>query len=474
MVFKLWIGLAVAISVLSEITEEEDVWVLTDENFQEALDLQPDLLVEFYAPWCGHCKKLAPEYSKAAKKLKANNPPIHIAKVDATVNSKLASKYKVEGYPTLKYFINKSPLEYSGGRTEDTIVSWVLKRNTPALSFSETLADLQSFIEKHKIVAVLFSQKETAEAKAFDLVSKAIESVTFTLSTDQAALIKYAVTEPAIVLFKQFDDKRVDYAGRYTQSDITKFIEDNRLPWVLPFGDDAIDQIFKKSTPALFLFANAYAEYQNDLETLSKELKGVLLVSYADLRAPDNGKLGEYLGVTPAAQPTAVIVDTRSGLQKFRLEGVVSFNTLKEFTKNWKNKKLEPYLKSEDIPANDFDNGVRVLVGKNFEQVAFDKTKDVLVEFYAPWCGHCKSLAPEYEKLAFELRKVDSVVIAKMDATANEANGVNIKGFPTIKFYPANNKNPVEFEGERNFEGLLKFVNEKASIKFDGPSKIDL
>ena len=70
MVFKLWIGLAVAISVLSEITEEEDVWVLSDENFQEALDLQPDLLVEFYAPWCGHCKKLAPEYSKAAKKLK--------------------------------------------------------------------------------------------------------------------------------------------------------------------------------------------------------------------------------------------------------------------------------------------------------------------------------------------------------------------------------------------------------------------
>jgi thiol-disulfide isomerase/thioredoxin len=78
---KLWILSLIALISFAEISEEDGVWVLNDENFNEALEKQPDLLVEFYAPWCGHCKKLAPEYSKAAKKLSANIPPIKIAKV---------------------------------------------------------------------------------------------------------------------------------------------------------------------------------------------------------------------------------------------------------------------------------------------------------------------------------------------------------------------------------------------------------
>lgn len=55
--------------------------------------------------------------------------------------------------------------------------------------------------------------------------------------------------------------------------------------------------------------------------------------------------------------------------------------------------------------------------------------KDVLIEFYAPWCGHCKSLAPKYDALAEKLAGVPSVMIAKMDATENEidVDGVRLK-----------------------------------------------
>lgn len=75
------------------------------------------------------------------------------------------------------------------------------------------------------------------------------------------------------------------------------------------------------------------------------------------------------------------------------------------FIQEWKDGKIEKHLKSEDIPATQ-DEAVRVIVGKSFQSEVVDSGKDVLLEFYAPWCGHCKKLAPIYEELAAELKDV--------------------------------------------------------------------
>lgn len=80
---------------------------------------------EFYAPWCGHCKSLAPEWSAAASKTKKLNPPVLLAKVDADKHSELASKYGVSGYPTIKVFKNGKESEYDGPRESKGIVKFV-------------------------------------------------------------------------------------------------------------------------------------------------------------------------------------------------------------------------------------------------------------------------------------------------------------------------------------------------------------
>src|SRR5688572_2785582 len=78
---------------------DKDVIILEDGNFDKVLMQSEDAwFVEFYAPWCGHCKSLEPEWNKMAAQLKDS---VKVAKVDATVHTQLASRFGIQGFPTI-------------------------------------------------------------------------------------------------------------------------------------------------------------------------------------------------------------------------------------------------------------------------------------------------------------------------------------------------------------------------------------
>lgn len=108
------------------------------------------------------------------------------------------------------------------------------------------------------------------------------------------------------------------------------------------------------------------------------------------------------------------------------------------------------------------------LIPKNFDKVVLKSGKPTLVEFFAPWCGHCKNLAPVYEELgqAFAYAK-DKVQIAKVDADAEKdlAKRFNVQGFPTLKWFDGKSDKPVDYEGGRDLESLSSFVTKKTGIK---------
>lgn len=122
----------------------------------------------------------------------------------------------------------------------------------------------------------------------------------------------------------------------------------------------------------------------------------------------------------------------------------------------------EPHLKS--MPAlreNPTDQGtIFSLVGENFLDTV--NSHNVLIKYYAPWCGHCKKLEPIYKDLAAKYNIPNSdVLIAKFDATMNdvplEVTDL-IQGFPTLKFHRKSATGSVHYAGDRNLDTLIEFI----------------
>ncbi|KAI5610948.1 protein disulfide-isomerase A6 precursor [Silurus asotus] len=145
--------------------DKKDVVELTDDNFDRlVLDSNDVWLVEFFAPWCGHCKNLEPEWTAAASQVKEQTGGrVKLGAVDATVHQGLASRYGIRGFPTIKIFRKgDEPADYQGGRTRSDIIAHALdlfSDNAPAPELLEILNEdvVKKTCEDHQlcIIAVL-------------------------------------------------------------------------------------------------------------------------------------------------------------------------------------------------------------------------------------------------------------------------------------------------------------------------------
>merc|ERR1719491_36299 len=351
-------------------SDDNEVYTLDEFNFAGAIreDAADIWFVKFFAPWCGHCKKLAPTWEALAVELKDR---VQIATVDVTTNERLAKHMGVEGYPTLILFKNGKMVEYSGARSQEDLSKFALETD-PETPIPELIPS--------------------------DVVKLEPTDESFAVVQTGNWFVKFYAPwcGHCKKLAPTWDDLATELKGEVNVAKVDVTAENAETTFAGRFGI--------KSFPTLLLFKDGkMVKYEGARE----------LAPLAAWARGDEGEMAEI----PEAEVEKAMWSEDGEVVDLSGEGV-------------------------------FDALTKVAEGG--EEVW-------MVKFYAPWCGHCKALAPIWEEVATELK--GKVNVGKVDVTQNEPLGhrFEVQRFPTLMLFKGG-KMVVHDSEERTKESMVAWA----------------
>eukprot|EP00172_Hildenbrandia_rubra_P000029 Plantae.Rhodophyta-Hildenbrandia_rubra.ctg10133.p1 GENE.Plantae.Rhodophyta-Hildenbrandia_rubra.ctg10133~~Plantae.Rhodophyta-Hildenbrandia_rubra.ctg10133.p1 ORF type:complete len:520 (-),score=166.96 Plantae.Rhodophyta-Hildenbrandia_rubra.ctg10133:1531-3090(-) len=455
---------------------ESAVTVLNKENFDEIISKEKLVLVKFYAPWCGHCKAMKEDFEKAAEELKGKAV---LADLDATVEKELAEKHGVKGFPTLKLFGDGELLsDYKGGRDKKSLVSYIERASLPSISELGSKDEVDKFVEenKEKIVFIgvaLEEQKSKFKGLSMTMRDNLPDDLVFCTVEDAGFLkgVKEGLKKDQVVVVR--DDGTVGVFLNEKDDDLESFVKTNSVPLYGELTRDNAAIYTELPHPIYVLFQDPKSK-REDLEAdaieMAKNHRGSGKIAFCWVNEVELKSFKEYVGLKDK-DPAVLIYSFKTDVKYLMSEEYTKEAAVK-FVQDFVDDKLKPTMKSAPVPETN-DEPVKVVVGETWSKIVADESKDVLIEQYAPWCGHCKRLAPILDELAKDLESVETLVIAKMDATANDApQDFKAKGFPTMHFFPAGGKDPIPYDGGRDKKAFLEFFQKHATHKFEVPEAV--
>nr|XP_033780592.1 protein disulfide-isomerase A3-like [Geotrypetes seraphini] len=422
--------------------------------------------------------RLVPEYEEAALRLQGIAV---LAKVDCTVNTETCDNYDITSYPVLKLFHNGVESgTYEGSATAAAIVRYMKKQMNPVSQEIKTQAELDNFISDPDIGIVgFFADIRNSNWMTFMKAESSLEIYRFAYTSAPELLQKYSVDKEGIILFRplhlqsKFEDSYVRFKGTISITRLKKFIQKHILGLCPVMTVENREQF--NGQDLMMVFYNV--DYDKNPRGTSYWRNRVMMIAKGFRDAGEKlsytianwdefeFELPEF-GLQKGNEDTPVVAIRTTAGHKYVMQETFTTDgkALDLFLQRYFNGKLKRFFKSQPIPETN-DDPVKEVVADNFDEIVNSQTKDVLINFYAPWCGLCKTLEPKYQELAEMLKEDSNIVVAKMDATANDVPPpYDITGFPTIYFVPMEAKQfPKVYEGDWRVRDLLSYLEKKST-----------
>ncbi|KAM3750630.1 hypothetical protein ACB098_04G049900 [Castanea mollissima] len=331
------------------------------------------------------------------------------------------------------------------------------KQVAPASVEIKSVEDAASLIGENKILIVgIFQQFSGEEFDNFTALAENLRfDYKFGCTLDAKLLPKggSSVDRPTVRLIKPFDELFVDF----------QFVEDASLPIVTLFDKDPsnhpfVIKFFNSPNAKAMLFLNFTGDHVDSFKSkfhdiaLHNKGKGISFL-IADVEA-SQGPL-EYFGFKDDLVPLLFIL--KNDGQKY-LKPNLEPEHIAPWLKQYTGGNLKPFIKSEPIPETN-NEPVKVVVAESLHDMVFNSGKNVLLEFYAPWCGLCKKLAPILEEVAVSFENDTDVLIAKLDATENDipSDNFEVQGYPTL-YFKSTSGILLKYDGNKTKEEIIDFI----------------
>ncbi|XP_041371887.1 probable protein disulfide-isomerase A4 [Gigantopelta aegis] len=496
-----------------DIAGHENIHHLSQANFDKVVGEKKSVLIMFYAPWCGHCKAMKPAYCEAATKLITEGIGGAIAAIDATVETALAAKYNVKGYPTLQYFKNgEFAFEYTKGRSVDDIVNFMIDPQAPPPpepDWSDEKSDVlfppgdefETFIKKEKSVLVVFYAPWCGHCKemkpAFTAAATRLKTEVPTAKMAAFNVVQYKDLAqrydvkiiPKLTYFENGEEKMV-YTGGRTEDELVAFMKNPQVPSTPP-EPSATPPTPSTPPPPTPPPETDWADEKSDTNFLTsdnfepfiKKEKSVLVMFYAPWcghckrMKPDFFSAATRLKKEEPSAKLAMVDSTKYKdiSQKYDVKGFPTLIYFKdgEQQSNYKDGRKEDdlvaFMKRNSKPTepvwSSIPSSVRHLTTDSFAE-SLRNQKAALIVYYTPGCDECSKLRDAYQDAAEELKKNKKRLLAAVDCSKQRelCDKEGVKTYPTIKLFVKGDF-LVDYNGERTKDGFVTFLKNAPTHK---------
>ncbi|KAK6148844.1 hypothetical protein DH2020_016369 [Rehmannia glutinosa] len=440
---------------------------LNNDNTKRVIEENEYVMVLGYAPWCVRSAELMPRFSEAANVLKGFESGVLMAKIDSERYPKAATSLGIKGFPTLLLFVNGSSQPYTGGFSSEEMVIWARKKTGEPVIRINSVAEANEFLKQQDKYAVgLFDKFKGPDYGEFVKAAAADNEIQFVeTSSIEVAKVLYPVakpTKPFFGLAKSEPEHYTSLDGNFTSDRILHFLENNKFPLVTIMTELNSAKVYASTNKRqVYIFAEAddLKKLLEPLQEIAKKFKSEIMFVAVDIGEDNLAKPFLTLFGLEESEETAVIAFDYKFNSKYLLESDPTSRNIEDFCLGLLQGTLNPYYKSQPIPENK-NASVLTVVGKTFDELVLSSPTNILLEVHTPWCITCETTSKQVEKLAKHFKGLDNLVFARIDASTNEHPKLQVEDYPTLLFYPANDKsNPINLPTKSSLKDLAALIN---------------